>query len=92
MHVGGHHAEELEDYLAAGWGTTSVLWVEAMHPAAQAIRERIAHLPNQRVTEAVVWSRAGEILLFRETSNGQSSSVLELKTHAEHYPEIVVTR
>ncbi len=91
VHVGGHHAEELDDYLAAGWGTDGVLWIEAMSAAVDEIRHRITPLPNQRVAHAVVWSKPGVRLRFHETSNGQSSSVLELKTHADHYPEIIVT-
>lgn len=92
VHVGGHHAEELDDYLAAGWGAQFVLWVEAMDDAAAEIRSRIAHLPHHRVAPAVVWSESGQQMTFHVTSNGQSSSVLKLKTHSDHYPEIVVTR
>lgn len=92
VHVGGHRAEELEDYLAAGWGSGGVLWVEAMSGAVDSIRERIAKFPNHRVVHAVVWSESNVRLRFHETSNGQSSSVLGLKTHADHYPDIIVVR
>lgn len=92
VHVGGHHAEEFDDYLNLGWGSEGVLWVEAMEEASAVIRERIEGRDEQRVVTTVVWSESGQIVEFHETSNGQSSSVLELQDHSLHYPDIVVTR
>lgn len=92
MHVGGHHAEEFDDYCAMGWGRQGILWVEAMEDASAIIRERVKRRAEQSVTTAVVWSESGVRVDFHETSNGQSSSVLELRDHSLHYPDIVVTR
>ena len=92
VHVGGHHAEEFDDYLSLDWGSRGVLWVEAMEDASAVIRERIKGRGEQRVVTAVVWSESGARVDFHETSNGQSSSVLDLHDHSLHYPDIVVTR
>lgn len=92
LHVGAHHAEELDDYLASSWGTQSVVWVEAMPAAIETCRRKLSHLPNHILLEAVAWSQTGVQVEFHQASNGQSSSVLDLGTHSVSYPEITYCR
>lgn len=92
LHVGAHHAEELEAYEACGWGTEQVIWVDALPSAVEATRRRVAGRPNHLVLEAVAWSTSGEQVTFHEASNGQSSSVLDFGTHSTHYPDIHFTK
>jgi len=62
-----------------------------MDHAVKVISERVAAYPKHHVVQAVIWSTPNQDVNFHETSNGQSSSVLALKDHSKHYPDIVVT-
>lgn len=92
LHIGAHEAEELDDYIRLGWGSTSTIWVEALPAKFEKVRERVAHLPNQRVINAVLWNESGVEIDFQETTNGQSSSALGLKDHADVYTDITVKK
>lgn len=83
LHIGAHHGEESQAYADAGW---SVVWVEAQEHLARYLVDA-----GHNVINAAVWSEA-KALPFYETSNGQSSSMLPLGAHLEHYPDITVTR
>jgi FkbM family methyltransferase len=85
LHVGAHMAEESKSYNAHNWG--HVYWVEAQPDLAFALAENLDPKTNT-VIQAVAWSESGITLNFNIASNGQSSSILELGTHAESYPEI----
>lgn len=91
IHVGAHEAEELEDYLALGWGRRETVWIEALPSKTQVVMELIRGIENQRVINAVAWDVTGEVVHFNETNNGQSSSALRLGLHADTYPHIRVT-
>jgi FkbM family methyltransferase len=85
LHVGAHRGEESSEYQKFGWG--DVVWVEAQPNLA---RELIDRLPGREncVIEAAVWDESGVELDFKIASNGQSSSLLDLGSHAENYPSI----
>lgn len=83
LHVGAHHGEEATAYAQAGW---PVVWIEAQEMLARNLTDEGHH-----VIHAAVWSEP-KALPFYETSNGQSSSMLPLGSHLEHYPNITVTR
>jgi len=84
LHVGAHECEELilyNNYLP----TNKILWVEAI-PEKVALSKRM--YPDILIENAVV-SNKKEKITFNCASNGQSSSMLQLGTHAKRYPHIV---
>lgn len=85
LHLGAHDCEELQYYLADGIYPNQVIWIDAMNEKVIQAKER--GIPN--VYNAVI-SDTEEELLFKITNNGQSSSILDLATHLEHYPTINV--
>ena len=84
LHVGAHDCEELnlyKNYLPIN----KILWVEA-------IPEKVASCKNAYpdiLIETAVVSDTREQITFNCASNGQSSSILKLGTHAKRYPHIV---
>jgi FkbM family methyltransferase len=92
VHIGAHEAEELDDYRRLGWGSTRTIWVEALPGKADHVRSRITDLPQHSVINAVLWDEADQPVEFQETTNGQSSSALQLKDHASVYSEITVKK
>jgi FkbM family methyltransferase len=85
LHVGAHEGEESEIYECLGWGP--ITWVEAQPNLVTKLRRRLDSR-NNRVIEAAVWDTSGVELKFNISSNSQSSSLLNLGTHAEDYPTI----
>lgn len=85
LHVGAHLAEENSDYEKFNW--RPVTWVEAQ---PSLIRELISslNLKHNRVIEAAVWDKNEVKLKLHVASNSMSSSLLELGSHADSYPEI----
>jgi FkbM family methyltransferase len=85
LHVGAHQAEESSEYDLHEWG--NVVWVEAQPDLVQQLKYR---LPPERniIIEAAVWNESDIELEFHVASNGESSSLLELGSHAESYPNI----
>jgi FkbM family methyltransferase len=84
LHVGGHLAEEVDIYQHNMVG--DVIWIEADERRANQIRKIV---PTSHVVIcAVVGDEIGKEVTFHEANNGQSSSILELGTHAEAHPEV----
>lgn len=88
IHVGAHEAEEQEMYNSLG--INKVIWVEGNPQLAQALKERFIHNLDVRVFNEVLSDHVGEAT-FHFANNGQSSSILELGTHAQQHPEVVYT-
>ena len=87
IHIGAHHMEEREDYLAFGFKNT--IWVEANHtlyPYLMSSLQGTAEL----VYAFAICDKSDEILTLKVTNNGQSSSILNLEKHKIHYPQIHV--
>lgn len=84
LHVGAHECEEINlynNYLP----NNKILWVEA-------IPEKVAFSKNAYpgiLIENAIVSDTREQITFNCASNGQSSSILKLGTHANRYPHIV---
>lgn len=85
LHVGAHEADELEDYEKFNWG--KVIWIEAQPAKAEKLKKRLAG-SDHTVIHGVAWDVSGEILDLNIASNSQSTSLLDLGTHAQSYPEI----
>lgn len=84
LHVGGHLAEELEIYNAAN--IKNVIWIEANKDRSEQIKKLVPD--NHIVVNAIIGDISGKPVTFYEANNGQSSSILELGTHAKEHPEV----
>ena len=91
IHIGAHLGEEGRDY--AENGVKNVLWVEDNKKLMKHLFDNVKMLPlqNQFINE-VLADEDGKEVTFRVTNNGQSSSILPLGTHEQHYPDITVVR
>ena len=88
LHVGAHRAEELESYSRNGFNF--VTWVEAQPQLAKELLGRLDKTRN-RVINIAAWDTNGELKSLKITNNSQSSSLLNMKTHIDAYPDISVT-
>lgn len=89
VHVGGHFAEELGEYVANGWGTSRVIWIEALPEAVAEISRRISGFPEHSVYQGLMWSEGDLPITFTKMSNGESSSALAPARHLDVYRDIV---
>jgi FkbM family methyltransferase len=87
VHVGAHRGEEIDDYKSNSFGP--VIWIEAQPGLFQHLEHRVDH--PSRAIHALVWNVGGIIKRLHLTNNGQSSSVFDLGSHKDNYPEILVT-
>jgi FkbM family methyltransferase len=85
LHVGAHHAEEASQYTQAKWG--HIYWIEA-NPLLSTIIRGTLNPENNTVIECAAWDVDDLSMTFHETSDSQSSSLLKLKKHKIHYPQI----
>ena len=85
LHVGAHLAEEDSDYEQHNW--RPVTWVEAQ-PSLVCELISSLDLKHNRVIQAAVWDENEVKLKLHVASNSMSSSLLELGSHADSYPEI----
>ena len=88
LHVGAHECEELKDYQAVGVPMDKTYWVEA-------IPDKVGFCKNLygaelQIYQAVIDETDGTEVTFHVTDNIQSSSILELGTHAVHHPHVHV--
>ena len=84
VHVGAHNAEELAAYAQAGWGP--VIWIEALPQKALDLSKRIP--ADHRIIEAAVWDIEGKDLDLNIMTNTESTSLLNLGTHAKEHPTV----
>lgn len=85
FHVGAHDCEELGFYKQLGLQDSDVIWIDAIEAKVQ---QAIARgIPN--VYTAVITDKDDDTVKFKVSNNVQSSSVLDFKTHAHMYPQIV---
>jgi len=82
FHVGAHDCEEMSYY--NGWGITSdkIVWVDAIQSKVDEGKAR--GIPN--IYQAVITDKDDDIVMFHESNNVQSSSILNLKTHLQEHP------
>ena len=85
LHIGAHECEELSFYNKLGLQDSDIIWVDAIPNKVTEARNR--GIPN--VFNAVISNKDDEDIIFNVTNNCQSSSILELGTHAQEYPDIV---
>lgn len=88
LHVGAHHAEELEEYRQAGWGPRT--WLEALPDLADQLRSMMSDSSEDLVIEGAAWHASGQVLGLNRTNHDASSSLLPLGEHQNVRPDIVV--
>ncbi len=86
MHVGAHDAEEQLPYERMMQG--KIIWVEAQPLKTVNLINRLDE-KRHLVISAAVWDAEGVKMELIQTTNTQSTSLLELKSHKEFYPDIV---
>lgn len=85
FHVGAHECEERDAYLAHGISDENIVWVDGNEDIVKRMKDRgIRNLYHALVDEEE------RDVVFYITNNGQSSSILEMGTHASMYPHIQV--
>ena len=82
FHVGAHDCQESEYYTHWGVSPDNVLWVDALSSKVEQAKNR--GIPN--VYQAVITDKDDDTVVFHESNNEQSSSVLNLKTHLQEHP------
>ena len=86
VHVGANTGQERLIYDKEG---LNVLWIEPIPSVFDTLVANIRALPKQRAVCALVTDRDGVDTPFHIANNdGKSSSILELKHHADIYPDI----
>jgi FkbM family methyltransferase len=84
FHLGAHECEELGFYSELGLKCKEIIWIDAI-PAkvTEAINRNIPNVYNALITDCDDLD-----VTFNVSNNIQSSSVLELGTHAQEHPEV----
>lgn len=86
FHVGAHECEEREAYNAKGISDSDIVWVDGNIDLVTKMKSKgVPHIHYALIDEVE------HDVVFNITNNGQSSSILELGTHATMYPHIVVS-
>ncbi len=85
LHVGAHVGEEAQAY--AAFGFAPVWWIEANEDVIPQLEKNLAQFKDQHVVCALVSDSEREVT-FHIASNGQSSSYMELGTHATEHPDV----
>lgn len=82
LHVGAHDCEEMACY--NGWGVTpdKIVWVDAVQTKVDQAKDR--GIPN--VYQAVITDKDDNTVVFHESNNVVSSSILNFKTHLQEHP------
>ena len=85
FHVGAHDCEELDFYSKLGLKREEIVWIDAI--LAKVTEATNRKIPN--VYNAVITDCDDVDVIFNISNNVQSSSVLELGTHAQEHPDVV---
>lgn len=89
LHLGANTGQEAETYQQLG--AQRVVWVEAIGTIYVKLVKHLEKFPNQIAFCACVSDKTGEDVMFNITNNQcQSSSFLELGTHATEHPTVKV--
>lgn len=84
FHIGAHDCEEFILYCNIGILSRNMIWIDAVE--SKVLQATQIGIPN--VYHAVITDKDDEIVNFNISNNIQSSSILDFKTHLQHYPDI----
>lgn len=90
IHIGAHQAEEAPIYDRLN--IKNVIWIEANPFIMNSLQKIISKYPNHTCYNYAIYSENDKMLNFNITNNGESSSLLNLKTHLIEHPHIFVSR
>jgi FkbM family methyltransferase len=82
FHIGAHDCEELRFYKSLDVSRDKIVWIDAIQSKVDQAKSR--GIPN--VYQAVITDKDDETVVFHESNNVQSSSILNLKTHLQEHP------
>lgn len=85
IHVGGHQAQEYDEYKAAG--LDNQIWIEGNPQFHYQIVSKIGNDENVLIFNELIYDTEKEVE-FGIANNGASSSILPLKKHKEYYPNV----
>jgi len=85
FHIGAHACEELGFYGQLGLLNTDIVWIDANY--TKVLEAKAKGIPN--VYTATVADQDDVDMSFNISNNFESSSILELGTHKDSYPDIV---
>lgn len=88
IHVGAHLGEEAEAYEKNQW--FPVLWIEAQEELVIKLQGSLDNKKHS-IINAAISNKDDEVLEFKVSSNGQSSSLLNFGTHKKNYPDTVLS-
>lgn len=86
LHVGANIGEEAEAYDKAG--IKKVIWIEANPEIYEILLTNISKYPTHKAYNVCVSDKEQEETFHISSNNGQSSSFLELGTHAKNHPDV----
>jgi len=86
IHIGGHMAQEYEEYVSIG--LKNQIWIEAIPGLYYEIKNKISSDSNVIVYNLAIYDIEKEIE-FNVSNNSASSSILPLKLHKKYYPGII---
>lgn len=86
LHVGGNRGEEYPVYMELG--ITKQIWYEPNPEMFSLLQETIKNNPEAIAFQLCVGHENKEVVLHISNNAGQSSSIMELGTHAEVHPEV----
>lgn len=87
LHVGAHNAEELSDYTKHNWA--QITWIEAQPDKIELLKNKLP--THHRLIQAAVWNESGVSLDLKVMSNTESTSLLNLGTHATEHPNVTLS-
>lgn len=88
VHIGACMCEERPIYNKIGVDDLKTVWIDA-NP--KIVEQVVSKYPTVQIYNYAITDTSGEDIVLNVTNNDQSSSILELGTHKEYYPNIVVS-
>ena len=86
LHVGAHEGQEAKAY--RDLGVSKVVWIEGNYRIYRRLLNNLERFDNQIAIHALVSDKEEDITFNIANNDGQSSSILELGTHATVHPEV----
>jgi len=86
LHIGAHNAEELDAYTRHNWN--QVTWVEAQPDKIEYLKKKLP--AHHKLIQAAVWNESGISLDLKVMTNTESTSLLNLGTHASEHPNVTL--
>lgn len=84
LHIGSHECEEMIFYRRLGIHPNDIVWIDGNKDKVEWAKQR--HIPH--VYHALITDEDDKSIPFHITNNGQSSSILDLGTHAQYHPQV----